>query len=402
MCLNIGVGISERHPKRDNSRVRQGEKVAPYDSRFFSTDMAEQLTASLNEISLPALPAWKEALRLDEAHMRLLVRDLHRVSAVTFWTDLLFTATLAWVSFYAAIALRPFSWGMLIATAVAALSLYRALCFMHEISHQNQRTLPHFERVWNWLVGYPLLMPSFMYVGVHNDHHKISTYGTPEDPEYLPFARSRRLTTVFALESLLIPAALAARFLVLAPIAFMSQRFQKWLVIHASSLTINLRYERTAAPSLINRVQTQSAGILLVWGTAAGLMISAFLPWRALVVWYIVCAAASFVNTMRTLGAHAYESSGEPLDRTGQLLDSIDTPGKFWTELWAPVGLRYHALHHYFPGIPYHNLPEAYRRLISTIPISASYRKMSSRSLLHSLHNLYNKGRNRTSADLPL
>jgi len=30
---------------------------------------------------------------------------------------------------------------------------------------------------------------------------------------------------------------------------------------------------------------------------------------------------------------------------------------------WAPVGLRYHALHHYFPGIPYHNLGFAYQRL---------------------------------------
>ena len=83
--------------------------MALYDSRFFLTDMAEQLTASLNEVSLPTLPAWKEVLRVDEAHMRLLVRDLHRVSAVTFWTDLLFTATLGWVSFYAAIALRPTS-----------------------------------------------------------------------------------------------------------------------------------------------------------------------------------------------------------------------------------------------------------------------------------------------------
>ena len=364
--------------------------------------MAEQLTASLNEVSVRALPPWKEALRLDEAHTRLAVRDLHRVSPATYWTDLALTAILGWASFYAAVVLGPFTWGMLIATAVAALSLYRALCFMHEISHQNQRTLPFFERVWNWFVAYPLLMPSFMYVGVHNDHHKISSYGTPEDPEYLPFARSRILTTVFAFESVLIHAALVVRFLVLAPIALLSRRFQKWLVIHASSLTINLRYQRAAAPGLVNRVQKQSAGILLVWTTAVGLMMWGFLPWRTLVVWYIASATASFVNTMRTLGAHAYESSGEPLDRTGQLLDSIDTPGRFWTELWAPVGLRYHALHHYFPGIPYHHLPEAYRRLTSTIPISTSYRKMSSRSLLHSLRMLYNKGQKRKSADVPL
>ena len=31
--------------------------------------------------------------------------------------------------------------------------------------------------------------------------------------------------------------------------------------------------------------------------------------------------------------------------------------------LWAPVGLRYHALHHLMPSMPYHSLGEAHRRL---------------------------------------
>src|SRR5207253_9375240 len=138
------------------------------------------------------------------------------------------------------------------------------------------------------------------------------------------------------------------------------------------------------------------------WATACVLTWWRLLPSRLFIVWFAVFVFISFLNTVRVLAAHEYETDGTPRTRQGQLADSIDTPGGPWTELWAPVGLRYHALHHYFPGIPYHNLPEAYRRLISTIPISASYRKMSSRSLLHSLHNLYKKGRNRTSADLPL
>ena len=79
-------------------------------------------------------------------------------------------------------------------------------------------------------------------------------------------------------------------------------------------------------------------------------------------------ALVSLVNTLRVLGAHAYELDGAPRDRRGQLADSLDTPGGPWTELWAPVGLRYHALHHYFPGIPYHNLGVAYRRIVETVP----------------------------------
>ena len=68
--------------------------------------------------------------------------------------------------------------------------------------------------------------------------------------------------------------------------------------------------------------------------------------------------------------------------------DSIDTPGAFWTELWAPVGLRYHALHHYFPGIPYHNLKAAYSRLVRTLPDSPHSQATRS-SLPQSLRALY-------------
>ena len=84
--------------------------------------------------------------------------------------------------------------------------------------------------------------------------------------------------------------------------------------------------------------------------------------------------------------AHGYENhTGTPMTRAEQLLDSIDTPGGPWTELWAPVGLRYHALHHEFPGIPYHNLPAAYRRLQGNDP----YRRTTSPGLWASLRRLW-------------
>jgi len=331
-------------------------------------------------------------MALDDVQARRLVRDLHRVNTSIYWTDLILSATVGWGAFCLAVATPTFSWRMLAATTIAILCLYRALCFIHEISHQNYRTLPGFEPVWNLVVGYPLLMPSLVYSGVHNDHHRISSYGTSDDPEYLPFARSRRLTVLFAFESFLIPAALLIRFLILTPVGLVSERFQNWLVVHFSSLTINVGYERVVTAELLRKVRRQSAAILLMWMAALGFAVGRLLPWRAFALWFIVTAFASFVNTLRTLGAHAYESSGQPLDRMGQLRDSIDTPGRFWTELWAPVGLRYHALHHYFPGIPYHSLPEAYRRLVNTLPISNTYREMSSPSLAHSLRSLYRKG----------
>jgi fatty acid desaturase len=150
---------------------------------------------------------------------------------------------------------------------------------------------------------------------------------------------------------------------------------------------MNFAYRRPVTPDLLRRMQRDSAFILMLWIIAI-----AYLPPHVFVLWFAVVSAISFVNTVRTLAAHRYEGDGNPLDRSGQLLDSVDIPGRIWTELWAPVGLRYHALHHYFPGIPYHNLAEAHRRLIGALPEECLYGRVRSRSLAASLHALLQRG----------
>ena len=337
----------------------------------------------------------------EDVRIREAVRDLHVIKPRVYWMDFLIAATAGWIAVLIAATLPLFSTGMLIALGVAVLSLYRGLCFIHEISHQTSRTLPGFETAWNLLIGYPMLMPSCVYSGVHQFHHSLKTYGTSGDPEYMPFARSRIMTVLFAVESFLIPFALLIRFLLLSVAGFASARLQKWLVTCFSSLILNLAWRREAGPQTIALVRRQSAHILLVWAGFAGLALAGWLPWRFFVVWLMASSLVSFVNTLRTLGAHAYESTGEPLDREAQLLDSIDTPGGVWTELWAPVGLRFHALHHYFPGLPYHNLPEAWRRITLAVPPGAVYHDSRSRGLAFSLQSLLSGPvRTRTAADL--
>jgi fatty acid desaturase len=49
--------------------------------------------------------------------------------------------------------------------------------------------------------------------------------------------------------------------------------------------------------------------------------------------------------------------------------------------LWAPVGLRYHALHHLLPRVPYHNLAEAHRRLVAASPEAGLYRSVEAAEL---------------------
>jgi fatty acid desaturase len=53
------------------------------------------------------------------------------------------------------------------------------------------------------------------------------------------------------------------------------------------------------------------------------------------------------------------------------------------------VGLRYHALHHLFPSLPYHNLGKAHRRLSALLPQDAPYHATGRRSFLAALAELW-------------
>ena len=93
-----------------------------------------------------------------------------------------------------------------------------------------------------------------------------------------------------------------------------------------------------------------------------------------------------------TLAAHGYENAGEPVDSQGQLLDSINLVG--WsplTVLLAPVGLRYHALHHYLPSLPYHSLGFVHRQLLAELPPDAPYRQTVREGVLAPLQKLWQK-----------
>jgi len=319
---------------------------------------------------------------------RDLVRDLQVPKPAIYWTDFLLTSFIGWGAFALAVRFPLFSPPMAMAAAIAICSLYRGLLFVHEISHFTRGGMQGFAGAWNLLAGFPMLLPSFVYCGVHQDHHRISLYGTNRDPEYMPFAHSRGMTICFALESFLIPLLLVFRFLIVAPVGLLCPPLHRWLAVHASSLVINFKYCRELTDGLERKMRLQEVAMLSMWGVAILLAFRGVLPWRTFAVWLMIVSIASFINTVRTMVAHHYESDGTPMDRTGQLLDSIDHPGAWYTELWAPVGLRYHALHHYFPGLPYHNLGKAYRRLIAALPASADFHRSTDPSLPYSLKTL--------------
>jgi len=355
--------------------------------RIFVSGSTAALLTRPEEASLP--PA--ETL---DAISRRLVSDLHAPRPVIFWSDLLASAATGWAAFAVALFTAPATPLMLAAVAVSGFALYRGLCFTHELTHLRKRSVLGFETAWNLLLGVPLLLPSFTYMGVHQSHHSLSTYGTKADPEYLPFASSRKLIIIFALQSsVLIPLLLLLRFVIVAPVGLLWPRVHRWLEVHASSFSMNPHYRRVMQPSMARRVRRWELAMLAYAAGVFALMTVGALPGRTPYVWYAVLTFVSFFNTLRVLGAHEYESDGSPRDRHEQLEDSIDTPGGIWTELWAPVGLRYHALHHFFPGIPYHNLGTAYRRIVAAVPGDSVYLDSTSPSLPHSLGVLYKKAK---------
>lgn len=324
----------------------------------------------------------------DASLARDLVSDLHRPDRRLYWVDMVGSALAGWSAFVLACRATPGSWLMLGACVVAFLALYRALSFLHELSHQTETSLPGFALGWNALVGVPLMFPSVLHVGVHVNHHRIGTYGTDQDPEYYRHGGSIPAAVGFVVLNAFLPVLWSVRFLALAPIGWLHPPFHRMLEERATSLSMSPAYRRRCTNRDRRMIFMTEAATLLFWATMLALAAWGIVRWRAFALWAIVVGTATGLNAVRTLGAHRYCNNGEPLDRLGQLLDSIDTPGGMWTELWAPVGLRYHALHHFFPGLPYHNLGTAHRRLLAGLPEHSPYRAATSRSLLASLRAL--------------
>jgi fatty acid desaturase len=99
-----------------------------------------------------------------------LTRDLNAPRDAIYWADMLGSAALGYAGLFAAMLVSP-TWLAVGCGLVAVLALYRAGSFIHELTHIKKGAVKGFRFTWNLIVGVPLLVPSFMYEGVHNQHH---------------------------------------------------------------------------------------------------------------------------------------------------------------------------------------------------------------------------------------
>lgn len=304
-----------------------------------------------------------------------LTRDLQKARPELYWPDLLISVVIGYAGLAGAILLD----GVLTIVAcgmVAALALFRAASFIHELTHIRDGALPGFRLGWNLLIGVPLVLPSFMYEEVHTQHHQRIRYGTIEDPEYLPLALMKPWSLpLFILAAMLAPVGLLLRFGVLTPLSLIIPPLRVAVRERYSALAINPAYRRRAPKGELKRQWFwQELACSLSAITLMGSI--AFLGWRPLLTWMAVLSAVAVVNQLRTLVAHLWENEGEAITVTAQFLDSVNVPPPaLLAPLWAPVGLRYHALHHLLPSLPYHALGEAHRRLSAELGAASTYQQ---------------------------
>ncbi len=344
------------------------------------------------------------------ATARHLVSDLFVPRPWIYWTDFLISAAIGNAAigiclfavrepanFLPSLPLAARIAAGLAAYVIGSLAFYRISLFIHELAHLRSGTMMAFRAAWNLFCGIPFLIPSFVY-HTHIGHHRRSHYGTELDGEYLAFGHEsprsiiKHLAMNFAL-----PIMTVLRFLVVGPVSWFVPPLRRRVLRHASSMVIDFRFRRPDADTRMEKLVIFVQELLcFAWLLAIAVVPPVFLgrwPIPFLIVGYSVSVFILTLNAIRTLGSHRWHyDKHHEIGFVEQLLDSVNVHrSPLVSELWGPIGTRYHALHHLFPGMPYHAMPEAHRRLTAGLPAGSAYHQTEEPSLTAAIRDLWRR-----------
>lgn len=302
--------------------------------------------------------------------------DYFAVRPLRYWIDFLVSLVIAYLSATIYLMAPLGSWQQLAAFPLAVFWLYRLGSLIHEVCHLGHHEMRVFKVTWNLLVGVMTLTPSPFFTRHHRDHHSARMYGTPEDPEYVANVLESgnwRSGLLYAAHVAIFPGLVFVRFL-LAPLTFLSPRIRQTVLERASSMTLNTRYVRNVTP--FDRLAITAVEIpcflraaFIPVSVAVGIA-----PPSRIALLYILALTTVVMNQMRQLADHHFDGDGAPVSLECHVLDSCNFTGRDpLTWLFFPFSIRYHALHHLFPSMPYHNLKPAHEHLVRSLPGDSPY-----------------------------
>jgi fatty acid desaturase len=305
--------------------------------------------------------------------------NLFRARPSRYWLDFFVSLVLAYGSGTVYLMAPLGSSWQFVAYPLTVFWIYRLGSLVHEVCHLAEHEMRPFKVTWNLLVGVLTLTPSPFFTRHHRDHHSARMYGTRQDPEYIVnvFRPGSALSlAVYVLLIMAFPLFVFFRFL-LAPLTFIHPRVREWTLRHASSLTMNYRYERRL--NRFDRWAVTTTELLCCLRAAAMLLTIVFglSHWTRLPLLYSVGLGVLVLNQLRLLADHHFEADGQPLALDAHIRDSCNFTGRDGlTWLLFPFAIRYHALHHLFPSLPYHNLRAAHEHLLAHLPADSPYRAL--------------------------
>jgi fatty acid desaturase len=305
------------------------------------------------------------------------------VNPYRYWMDFAVSLLLAYTASSVFLIAPLGSIVQYISFPIAVFWLYRLGSLVHEVCHLGQHEMPWFKVTWNLLVGVMTFTPSPFFTRHHRDHHSQRMYGTPEDPEYVANVLESgnwRSGIRYVFHVLAFPIMVYLRFL-LAPLSFVHPRIREFVLERGSSLTLNLHYRRK-----LNEYDRRSILVMesLCFIRAAMIPLAIYLgyaPLSRIPLLYLLGLATLILNQMRQLADHHFTGDGTRSDVNSHIRDSCNFTGNdFLTGLFFPFSIRYHALHHLFPSLPYHNLQNAHGYLVRVLPFDSPYRELDERS----------------------